>query len=113
MRFLIAALAFSAVNALPQPQAAPSSAPAPINNDALIAELKTAPTAIRRFRELLTNAGKELLTGADLIKATVFDFNKGAQPFGGTQGGVTGVVRPANPLYPVPCLHEKLTMTTE
>lgn len=100
-KVLVAALAFGAAQALPNPVqpsqsissvAAASSAstvasPAatPVDNTALIIELETAPTAIRRFQKLLTAAGQKLLSVAELQKIVVFDFN-GATPNPGAKG---------------------------
>ena len=73
-RALVAALGFSFSGALPT------------DNSALIASLKTDPTAISRYQQLLTNNG-ELLSDAEIAATTVFDFNlnKGFVP--GSQGG--------------------------
>ena len=100
-KVLVAALAFGAAQALPnpvQPSQSNSSvavasssstvAPAaatPVDNTALIIELETAPTAIKRFQKLLTAAGQKLLSVAELQKIVVFDFN-GATPNPGTKG---------------------------
>lgn len=107
-KVLVAALAtLSAVNALPQPQAAQPSAsttsaapaaPAPTEEQAqLFRDLFTAPTAIKRFQRLLVQ-GETLLTGAALRKFTVFDFN-GAVPAKGAAGGATkAAVSPSTPI---------------
>jgi hypothetical protein len=87
---LIAALAFGAINALPQPKAITSRAE-PTDNTDLIASILTAPTTIKGFRKILTN-GQSLLSGDDLVKATVFDFNDNPAatiPIPGSQGGHT------------------------
>lgn len=78
VKFFVAALAAGVATALPQPQAAASAAPAAPAanaNDALIADLKDAPTAVDRFKKLLTGADGKLLKGDDLNKKVVFDFN--------------------------------------
>lgn len=88
-KVLVAALAFGAVQALPQPQAQPSSTPAPApaaDNAALFRDLLTAPTAIKRFQRLLTSGGEALLTGDALKKLTVFSFNN-ATPAPNAKGG--------------------------
>jgi hypothetical protein len=54
---------------------APPAAPAAPVETALIASLKTAPTTVDRFKLLLTGADGKLLSGADLAKRVVFDFN--------------------------------------
>jgi hypothetical protein len=94
---LIAALAFGAVNALPQPKAHTPRA-APTDNTELIASVITAPTTIKGFRKLLTD-GQNLLSGDDLIKATIFDFNDKANTFliPGSEGGSTSGV--STPIY--------------
>lgn len=101
-KVLVAALAFGAVQALPNPvqpsqsissvavasstsTVAPPAA-TPVDNTALIIELETAPTAIKRFQKLLTAAGQKLLSVAELQKIVVFDFN-GATPNPGAKGG--------------------------
>ncbi|OCK74656.1 RmlC-like cupin [Lepidopterella palustris CBS 459.81] len=98
-KIVVAALAVGAAQAYPNaPYAltpttfstlvAPSTAPiaTPVDNTALIIELETAPTAIKRFQRLLTAAGEKLLSVADLQKFVVFDFN-GAVPAPGSKGG--------------------------
>lgn len=93
-KVLVASLAaFSAVQALPQPQAAqPSSTPAPApapapaeDPAALFRDLFSAPTAIKRFQRLLTS-GETLFTGEALKKMTVFSFNN-ATPAPNAKGG--------------------------
>jgi hypothetical protein len=70
--------------------AAPTArAETPANNDALIAELITTPTVFKRFRKLLTDAGQTVLTGADLAKATIYDFKATQYPIVGSNGGST------------------------
>jgi len=100
-KVLVAALAFGAAQALPNPvqpsqltssvavasstsTVAPPAA-TPVDNTALIIELETAPTAIKRFQKLLTAAGQKLLSAAELQKIVVFDFN-GATPNPGAKG---------------------------
>lgn len=92
--FLAAGLmTISAVNALPQPEAArpsatPTPAPAPVDdNAALFRDLFSAPTAVKRFQRLLVQGGS-LLTGEALRKFTVFSFND-AKPAPGAKGGAT------------------------
>lgn len=99
-KILIGALAtLSAVQALPQQEYKPSTttttvvptatanstAPA---NDALIAQLMTLPTAIKRFQKLLTSAGERLLSPEEVRKQTVFNFN-GAPRAPKAKGGAT------------------------
>ncbi|CAI6274596.1 unnamed protein product [Periconia digitata] len=60
------------------------------DNTALFEKLTTAPTEIRRWRELFTKDGKELLGSEELSAATTFDFNTETGPetvVVGTQGG--------------------------
>ncbi|KAF2259045.1 hypothetical protein CC78DRAFT_621326 [Lojkania enalia] len=85
----VAALAFGAVYALPQSRTPAPRAAAPSDNTELIADLVTDPTVIKRYRRLLTDAGQQLLSGEDLAKATIFDFQKDPIPVRGSQGGVT------------------------
>lgn len=75
-RLLIVCLSLAAVQALPQPQAAPVPA-LDTQADAFFAKLLTLPTAVRRFQALLTknnDDGAELLTGDEMKKQTVFPF---------------------------------------
>jgi len=91
---LVAALAFGLVHALPQQISTPTKAAppsGPTDNTELIAKLKTDPSTVKRYRRVLTD-GQKLLTGADLEKATVFDFQENVIPVGGTQGGSTATV---------------------
>jgi hypothetical protein len=85
------AMAFSAVQALPQPQATPAvPAPAPAPTEdaaALFRDLFTAPTAIKRFQRLLVK-GETLLTGDALRKMVVFPFTP-ANPAPNAKGGAT------------------------
>ena len=70
---------------------ATTSAAAPAattDNSALIKDLLTAPTAIKRFQRLLTAAGQALLSPAELRNIVVFDFNN-AVPAPGAKGGAT------------------------
>ncbi|KAL1595050.1 hypothetical protein SLS60_009736 [Paraconiothyrium brasiliense] len=101
---LVAAIAVSAVQALPQAAstfatvATPSSAvatpsaaapsPDPEVQAALFRDLFSAPTAIKRFQRLLTAKGQELLSGDALRNLIVFNFN-GATPAKGALGGAT------------------------
>ncbi|KAL5424244.1 hypothetical protein PMIN04_003306 [Paraphaeosphaeria minitans] len=101
---LVAAIAISAVQALPQAAttlatvATPSSAastpavaapsPDPEVQAALFRDLFSAPTAIKRFQRLLTMKGQELLSGDALRNMIVFDFNN-ATPAKGALGGAT------------------------
>lgn len=96
---LIAAVAVSAVQALPQASfttvttpssatATPAASPDADAQKALFAGLFTAPTAIKRFKLLLTEGGQSLLSGDALKKLIVFDFN-GAEPAKGAKGGAT------------------------
>lgn len=110
---LVAGLLTLAVQARPQPQAAQPSvtptlaavpapsaaAPAPSQDDKdkLAALLLTAPSALQRFKRLLTSGGA-LLTGDALKKLVVFDFNA-AKPTG-DGGRVIAAVRFPNPLQP-------------
>ncbi|KAF2876686.1 spherulin-1B precursor [Massariosphaeria phaeospora] len=95
---LVAGLAtFGVVQAYPQANgyatsgsptataAAPSSTE---NPDQLFLDLFKAPTAIKRFQRLLTDAGESLKPAEILKKYTVFDFNN-AQPNAGAKGGAT------------------------
>ncbi|PSN64485.1 RmlC-like cupin, partial [Corynespora cassiicola Philippines] len=93
---LVAGLAtFGAVQALPQqPRAAPPATtpippapPATEDKVKLFGDLFTAPTAVKRFQRLLTDAGS-LISGDALKQRVVFDFN-GAQPAKGALGGAT------------------------
>jgi len=85
------AMAFGAVQALPQPQATPAvPAPAPAPTEdaaALFRDLFTAPTAIKRFQRLLVK-GETLLTGDALRKMVVFPFTP-ANPAPNAKGGAT------------------------
>ncbi|KAF2195518.1 spherulin-1B precursor [Zopfia rhizophila CBS 207.26] len=68
---------------------ATGATPAPTqDNSALLRDLFTAPTAIKRFQRLLTAAGEKLLSAEELKKLVVFDFNN-AQPNPGAKGGAT------------------------
>jgi hypothetical protein len=60
------------------------------NNDAIVADLITAPTVIKRFRELLTDAGQTALSGDALAKASIYDFNANSVPIPGSNGGKVG-----------------------
>jgi len=92
-KIIVTALAFGAAHALPKPSegayassttvAAPPAAT--VDNTALILELEQAPTAVERFKKLLTKDGK-ILSEADLAKTVVFDFN-GATAAPGAKGG--------------------------
>lgn len=92
----IASLAFGAATALPQFDKRAD----PIDNDALLADLITTPSQIKRFQKLLTDGGQSLLTGDGLTKQTVFDFNEVTFPTpGGGQGaGATSVSVNLEPL---------------
>lgn len=100
---LVAAVAVSAVQALPQAASAPASVVTPSSPNAtpaaaasssdpdaqkqLFMDLFTAPTAVKRLQRLLTaDKGEQLLSGDALKAMTVFDFN-GAKPAKGAQGG--------------------------
>lgn len=101
---IVAAVAFSAVKALPQATfttstspttatapATPSAAvpsPDPEVQAALFRDLFSAPTAIKRFQRLLTAKGQSLLSGDALKNLVVFNFN-GAIPAKGAMGGAT------------------------
>jgi len=90
-----ALMGFTAVQALPQPQAAQPSTtpaapapPAPTEDAAsLYRDLLSAPTAMKRFQRLLTQ-GETLLTGDALRKLVVFSFNN-ATPAPNAKGGAT------------------------
>jgi hypothetical protein len=73
---LVTSLITIAVQALRQ---APTSTPTSTNSAASIIELAkgllSEPSALLRFKKLLTNDGK-LLMGSALKERTVFDFNK-------------------------------------
>ncbi|KAJ4303382.1 hypothetical protein N0V90_002275 [Kalmusia sp. IMI 367209] len=95
---LVAAVAFSAVQALPQPtlstvttpSATPAAAPTPDPEQqaSLFRDLFSAPTAIKRFQRLLTAKGEALLSADALKNLVVFNFN-GATPAPGALGGAT------------------------
>jgi hypothetical protein len=94
-RVLVAALAFSAAQALPQPNTLIQRADnGPTDNTALIESLKVAPTVVKRYQKLLTNDGKELLPEADIVKATTFDFTKNKSRVPGANGAMSSVVSP-------------------
>ncbi|KAF2651877.1 hypothetical protein K491DRAFT_664847 [Lophiostoma macrostomum CBS 122681] len=85
------ALALLASLAINFSYAAPTlRADAPANNDAIVADLITAPTVIKRFRELLTDAGQTALSGDALAKASIYDFNANSVPIPGSNGGKVG-----------------------
>lgn len=90
-RFIVVAFAFGAANALPTSSLSSALGPAPTDNSALIAKLKTDATAAERFQQLLANNG-EPLDPSDLAAATVFDFTKDPSPAPGTQGGTLNPV---------------------
>ncbi|KAF2007681.1 RmlC-like cupin [Amniculicola lignicola CBS 123094] len=71
--------------ATPAPSASPPAAP-PVDNTALIKDLLTAPSAIKRYQRLLTVGGQTLLPAEELKKVVVFDFN-GAKPAPNAKGG--------------------------
>lgn len=84
--------------AIPTSTATPPTPP-PANNDDLIAQLLTKPTAIKRFKQLLTD-GEKLLGEEEIKQQTVFDFNN-AQPNPGAKGGATkSAVSFIHPLHP-------------
>jgi hypothetical protein len=90
----------NALNALAAALVLGASYAAPIDNTDLISQLITTPTHIQRFRKLLTDAsGTKLLEGADLIKATVWDFKQNGSPNPGGQGSIFSGVRP-QPSFP-------------
>jgi len=82
-KIIVAALAATAVQALPSSypgymnSTAPPAPPA-VDNSPLIAELKDAPTALARFQKLFTENGA-LLTGDALRSKIVFDFGATAK----------------------------------
>ncbi|KAF1979741.1 RmlC-like cupin [Bimuria novae-zelandiae CBS 107.79] len=94
----LAAVALSAVQALPQQSlttvmtpstaTATPAAAAPSLDPELKKALADATTEIERLKLLLTTQGQTLLTGEDLKKATVFDFND-AKPAKGAKGGAS------------------------
>jgi hypothetical protein len=91
---ILAALALGAVNALP----ATTIEKRATDNSKLIAKLKTDPTAVKQFQDLLSNNGKPL-SAKDQQAAAVYDFNKNRVPIPGTQGGSINNVsnlRPTN-----------------
>lgn len=74
-------------NYSPSPTSAAAAPPAPTpDNTDLIADLLVAPTVVKRFQRLLTEAGKALISAEQLAKIIVFDFN-GAQPAPNAKGG--------------------------
>ncbi|KAI5380019.1 hypothetical protein J4E82_001092 [Alternaria postmessia] len=99
-KVIVASLALGAVQALPQRlgarqdmvASASSAAPAAASSPAVnFGALLTAPTAVKRFQQLLTTGppdNAELLTGKDLRKATVFTFSNTTTPPKGSTGGV-------------------------
>jgi hypothetical protein len=99
-QILVAGLMTIAVQALPQ-AAKPSATPTPVvtntpastNSAAQVIDLArsllTEPSALLRFKKLLTVDGK-LITGTALKNRTVFDFNKA--PAVGKGGRVTTAV---------------------
>lgn len=91
LRSILAALAFGAAKALPTVSLSSAPGPAPIDNSALIAMLKTDATAAQRFQQLLANNGQPL-DPKSLAAATVFDFAKNRTPAPGTQGGSLNTV---------------------
>jgi hypothetical protein len=99
-QILVAGLMTIAVQALPQaakpsatPTAVATNTPASTNSAAqaidLARSLLTEPSALLRFKKLLTVDGK-LLTGKALTDRTIFDFNKA--PAVGKGGRVTAAV---------------------
>jgi hypothetical protein len=102
---LVAGLMTIAVQALPQPQAAASSAttaapPAATQDPKAIAmqlfgKLFTAPTAVKRFQTLLTKdaKGETLLTGDELKKQIVFPFTPKANTSTAKGGVAVAAVR--------------------
>jgi hypothetical protein len=107
-KIILTLAALGVVHALPQapyptgdPTPVPSSTATPppppaANNDDLIAQLLTKPTAIKKFKLLLTD-GDKLLGQEEIKKQTVFDFNN-AQPNPGAEGGATkSAVSPSTP----------------
>jgi oxalate decarboxylase/phosphoglucose isomerase-like protein (cupin superfamily) len=116
-KIFVAALAVGVAQALPAttssavaPPASSSAAAAPApaaNNDALIASLETAPTSIDRFKKLLVGADGKLLSGDDLRKQVVFDFN-GASAAPGSKGGKVAAANIKN----FPILTEQSIATT-
>jgi len=69
--------------AVPSSTAAAPPAASTVNNSDLIAKLKDAPTAVDRFKTLLFGADGKLLSGDDLQKKVVFDFNNPTKSAGG------------------------------
>ncbi|KAF1829737.1 RmlC-like cupin [Decorospora gaudefroyi] len=97
LKVVVAALALGTVQALPQPQAAQSSATtatsmaapaATADQSPLFNALFTAPTAIKRYQKLLTEGTtKKLLTGDALRNAVIFPFGNSAELAPGAPGG--------------------------
>lgn len=84
----------SIVYALPQQMPAASATPAPASSVSA-ADLIKEPSAIKKFQKLLTSgAPKEetLLTGDDLRKLTVFDFNTATAAKNATGGKTAAAV---------------------
>ena len=88
-KVLVSALAFGAVNALPQPKARQA---APVDNTSLLADLITTPTHVKRYRKVLTDDSGKLLTGDALAKAATYDFNTNTIPVVGSNGGSAAAV---------------------
>jgi hypothetical protein len=108
-QILLAGLITIAVQALPQAaksSAAPSATPTPASTIELARGLLTEPSALLRFKKLLTVDGK-LLTGNTLKERTIFDFTKA--PAVGKGGRVISAVR--SPY--VPLLLNTLTTNTQ
>jgi hypothetical protein len=78
---LALALGASAAPATQAPGTAPSGDTAQILKD-----LAVLPTAVDRYKKLLVGADGKLLTGDDLKKQVVFDYNA-AKPVGNALGG--------------------------
>jgi len=84
LKVLVAALAFSTANALPTST----------KNPELIGQLITTPTQFERYRKIVADpSGTKLLSGEELAKATIWDFDQDQGSIPGSQGGSSSGVR--------------------